>query len=120
MLAIITLLAVMAGPIVTTSPIYTNVVSNVVSIISTKPVEGPCPECGQPNHHDRRIQLLNSYEQYLVYVSSPTHTNTVVVGTGPVKTWVSTNVILRQNPYAPQQQWPVPPLQGVLTPTNSK
>lgn len=80
---------------------WTNRVQRVVTILSSRPVETKCPECGGPNHHAIEVQVLAGYDQIYTEVTFQSKTNQILVGTGPSTNWVATNIIYsfaRQQP----------------------
>lgn len=90
----------------------TNRVTNILSILSTTPVPGNCPECGAPSHHSRQVSLMTAYDVVYLTALSQGSSNTMRISTGSATNWVSTNLIPRTvQPYSsPGWPTPVPPL----------
>lgn len=98
------------SPIFTVLPLSTNRVTNIVRTLKTEPVSGPCPECGQPNHHDRRVDYLAACDMIYLSLKTSFGTNVTLVGCGPTNYWIATNLFLRPIVGRTQPGFQPPPL----------
>lgn len=86
----------------------TNRWTNVVQVLAITPVQGVCPECGAPNHHDRVVGSMEVHE--LVTAQSVRYgiTNRVTIWTGVINKFIGTNTVIRQQRVQPG--WTNPPI----------
>lgn len=99
--------------------LWTNTAPYVVMTQRVEAINTPCPECGQPNHHQREIVLMGSSDTVYVELVYAGVTNTFMLH-GEIRTniWTVTNVV----PLAGQRTqpgWSGPPLPPGVWTTNS-
>lgn len=98
------------GPMFSVGATSTNRVTNIVRTLKTEPVEGLCPECGQPNHHERRVDYLCAFDMVYLSLKTSYGTNMTLVGCGPTNYWIATNLFLRPIVGRTQPGFQPPPL----------
>lgn len=98
------------------STLSTNTYTNVLTTLSISKVDKPCPECGGPNHHEQRVEHIETFIVVQATVIAGGQTNRMNVFTGPKVSGVRTNLALIPFP-APRTRspgWPAtnspPPL----------
>lgn len=98
------------------SNLTTNYYTNVLSTLKVTPVPGPCPECGAQNHHEVRVQHVETF--YIVQGTITVNGQTnppVVIFTSPRSASIRTNTVFRDWLAYPKTRQPgqtntVPPL----------
>lgn len=104
------------------SSLATNRYTNLLAVLRVSPLDTPCAECGAPNHHERRIESVETFEVVSATIVAGGQTNTFAIYQGAKTGAVVTNVYLRAAPanaavplpYSvrrqPGQTAPIPPL----------
>lgn len=77
------------------SALTTNRYTNFLATLRVEPILTPCPECGQANHHERRIEHVEVYDLVTATLVSGGQTNVARVYQSPRTAAVVTNVVLR-------------------------
>lgn len=77
------------------SNLTTNRYTNFLATLRVEPILTPCPECGGPNHHERRIEHVEVYDLVTATLVSGGQTNVARVFQSPRTATVVTNVVLR-------------------------
>lgn len=97
-------------PSVVLGSIWTNKITNLISVVRVEQIATPCPECGGPNHHERRISLVSVSEQiYMPLITfGGARTNNFLVGYGPTNSLVVTSTVLRVARTQPGSPPPLP------------
>lgn len=80
------------------SALTTNRYTNFLATLRIEPILTACPECGGPNHHERRIEHVEVYDLVTATLVSGGQTNVARIFQSPRVAAVVTNVVVRLQP----------------------
>lgn len=107
-------------PDIRLATLSTNRTTNVLAALSVTQLPGACPECGAPNHHERRVEHVAVYEVVRAVIVYNGQTNSMTVYAGPPSYALRTNIVFRE-PFARQSPgWPSTPYSVMTNNVNLK